>query len=139
MGQGLTIFTIELETSYYHVYSPSEDIGEVINMEKYQTDDDLCKPRSSCAHLVIVPLLQSVSAGGEAPHGGLLSGLSLPLLLEEAGQVVRDLLVAGQHPVHGAVLRLKEAPDCNKNTMVMVNSITYLKKNLRHTKHLKCI
>ena len=50
----------------------------------------------------MVPLLYGVSAGGEAPHGGLLSGLSLALLLEEAGQVVRDLLAAGQHPVHGA-------------------------------------
>ena len=56
----------------------------------------------SRAHLVMEPLLHGVSAGGEAPHGGLLSGLSLPLLLEEAGQVVGDLLAAGQHPVHGA-------------------------------------
>jgi len=29
------------------VLSPSEDEGEVINMENYQTDDDLCKPVSN--------------------------------------------------------------------------------------------
>ena len=28
-------------------FSPSEDEGEVINMENYQTDDDLCKPVSN--------------------------------------------------------------------------------------------
>lgn len=27
--------------------SPSEDEGETINMENYQTDDDLCKPVSN--------------------------------------------------------------------------------------------
>ena len=57
-------------------------------------------------HLVLV----DVAAGGEAPHGGLLSGLSLLLLLEEAGQVVRDLLAAGQHPVHGTGAHVKRGP-----------------------------
>ena len=56
-------------------------------------------------HLVLV----HVAAGGEAPHGGLLSGLSLLLLLEEAGQVVRDLLAARQHPVHGAGAHVKRS------------------------------
>ena len=49
-------------------------------------------------HLVLV----HVAAGGEAPHGRLLSGLTLLLLLEEAGQVVRQLLAPGEHPIHGA-------------------------------------
>ena len=49
-------------------------------------------------HLVLV----HVAAGGEAPHGGLLPRLALLLLLEEAREVVRNVLAAGQHPVHGA-------------------------------------
>ena len=73
----------------------------------------------SRAHLVLVPLfllveghlvLVHVAAGGEAPHGGLLPGLALLLLLEEAREVVRNVLTARQHPVHGAGAQTQRGP-----------------------------
>lgn len=100
----LMIQTFVVRRQRLHKYIKKQPIASKGGTYTYSIFSDLIHfhladvPLALVDHLLLFHL--DVQLCWEGPHGGLLSGLALLLLLQEAGQVLWDLLPPRQQAVH---------------------------------------